>query len=1013
MPENNQPNSDGAAPAADRVGATADKMRAPARAESSAKVLAAEYGLIWSDKPQPAGETDTQLVADYHVKAFANGQAALCLSGGGIRSAAFALGVLQALSRKQILTGFHYLSTVSGGGYIGGWLQRWIAEPDSSARSVMDELAGSREPAQVSALRENSNFITPKVGFQSNDTWTALAISIRNIGINWLLFGPLFLLVALVPNFFASGLTTLPRNLPQLDWLYYSEVAICGALTGFAAFHLCRALPSYGREGSAQGRAAEHWVRWHVVIPLVLASALGSFVLACDLFWQPHVYVAGFLLAAVNAAGLLAGLLVGGLTLAPGHRMIFLRDIPFWLLATIGAAATIQLGSQILPVDLSVPLVVSAPAAGPPSARASPAGAPAARGAPTAAATGKQPVAAADGKNAVARQSPEEERATRWRSAVLAMLAPILLLWAQISAVTVFAAFRAGRSKGIQTDSDREWLARLTALEMKPILFWALASFSTLLLFELLRAWVPGFDLSISGIVALVSGAAAVAGGRSGHSGIAAGAGGRLLRYLPLQGLIALATFVFAVALLMVMSHAELGLAGKIGALIAKWVTLPSWLSPMGTGHILLATILIGLLLFFGRAIRVNRFSLNGLYRNRLARAFLGGARKTRAAQPFTGFDPFDNIRMHHLKPQVGDRHVLYPIVNVALNVTASEKLAWQERRAEPFIFSPGYSGSAMLRAHDQADERSGAYVSSKIYGGNEPDLGMDGQGISLATAISISGAAASPNMGYHSSAATAFLMTLFNVRLGAWMPNPARCGTLKQDIARADPSNSLRALLSELAGRTDDSGLDIYLSDGGHFENLGLYEMIRRRCRYIVLSDAGADPDCKFEDLGNAVRKIKIDLGIDIRFEELRISSRTRPINPQYAWALGKILYPEGTGHLLYIKPSLFGSLPVDVKSYASRSESFPHETTGDQFFSESQFESYRRLGDFFADELAKKTDDQGNRLDRFADVAAFFAAVEAEHRTEKAGDEEKETRGLLKRVISSLGFGAADDAD
>ena len=292
---------------------------------------------------------------------------------------------------------------------------------------------------------------------------------------------------------------------------------------------------------------------------------------------------------------------------------------------------------------------------------------------------------------------------------------------------------------------------------------------------------------------------------------------------------------------------------------------------------------------------------------------------------------------MHTLKPPAAKRRVLYPVVNVALNVTASDKLAWQERKAEPFIFSPLYSGSAMLRREqDQGEERRGAYVSSQIYGGNEPDFAMEGRGLSLATAMSISGAAASPNMGYHSSAATAFLMTLFNVRLGAWMPNPGRCDTLKQDIARSDPKNSLRAMLRELGGMSDDRGLDIYLSDGGHFENLGLYEMIRRRCRYIVLSDAGADPDRRFEALGNAVRKIKIDLGIDIHFEELRISSRTRPIHPQYAWALGEILYPEGKGHLLYVKPSLFGDLPVDVHSYAEASATFPHETTADQFFSE-----------------------------------------------------------------------------
>src|SRR4051794_14632760 len=158
----------------------ADSDQCPPHAVTSATVLAEEYALIWPDRPRPQGEDDEALAADYCAKAFAGNQAALCLSGGGIRSAAFALGIIQALSRKRILTGFHYLSSVSGGGYIGAWLQRWIAEPGRDAKAVMDELAGHAEPKQVSGLREEANFITPRAGTGSNDTWTALAISVRN-----------------------------------------------------------------------------------------------------------------------------------------------------------------------------------------------------------------------------------------------------------------------------------------------------------------------------------------------------------------------------------------------------------------------------------------------------------------------------------------------------------------------------------------------------------------------------------------------------------------------------------------------------------------------------------------------------------------------------------------------------------------------------------------------------------------------------------------------------------------
>src|SRR6186713_1045162 len=78
-------------------------------------------------------------------------------------------------------------------------------------------------------------------------------------------------------------------------------------------------------------------------------------------------------------------------------------------------------------------------------------------------------------------------------------------------------------------------------------------------------------------------------------------------------------------------------------------------------------------------------------------------------------------------------------------------------------------------------------------------------------------------------------------------------------------PRNILRPIIAEALGQTDDQSPYVYLSDGGHFENLGLYEMVLRRCRFIVVSDASTDPKCQLEDLGNAIRKIRIDLGVPI----------------------------------------------------------------------------------------------------------------------------------------------------
>jgi hypothetical protein len=208
---------------------------------------------------------------------------------------------------------------------------------------------------------------------------------------------------------------------------------------------------------------------------------------------------------------------------------------------------------------------------------------------------------------------------------------------------------------------------------------------------------------------------------------------------------------------------------------------------------------------------------------------------------------------------------------------------------------------------------------------------------------MAISGAAVSPNQGYNSSPLIGFLLMLFNVRLGWWLGSPKTSA-----YPLEGPRLSLSPALRELAGDTTDDSQWIYLSDGGHFENLGLYEMVRRRCRAIVVSDAGCDPTCSFEDLGNAVRKIYIDFGVSIEFERLEIQPRQTPPAPGLRFAIGTIKYPGSTrlGWLLYLKPTYQGTERADVRSYATGHPTFPHESTTDQWFSESQLESYRALG-------------------------------------------------------------------
>jgi hypothetical protein len=217
--------------------------------------------------------------------------------------------------------------------------------------------------------------------------------------------------------------------------------------------------------------------------------------------------------------------------------------------------------------------------------------------------------------------------------------------------------------------------------------------------------------------------------------------------------------------------------------------------------------------------------------------------------------------------------------------------------------------------------------------------------------------------MGYHSSTAVTILLTVFNARLGAWLGNPNDDRTWDS----AAPPFGLFYLLRELLGLTDDRSGFVYLSDGGHFENLGVYELVRRRCRFIVVCDADQDADHAFEDLGNLIRKCRVDFGvrIEVGLEALRLSAAPR--RSLRHCAVGRIHYddldPEALpGTLVYLKPSLTGDEPADVFNYAAAHADFPHQTTADQFFDESQFESYRALGLHVADAVfAEALDEAG----------------------------------------------------
>ena len=319
--------------------------------------------------------------------------------------------------------------------------------------------------------------------------------------------------------------------------------------------------------------------------------------------------------------------------------------------------------------------------------------------------------------------------------------------------------------------------------------------------------------------------------------------------------------------------------------------------------------LLIVLLLLFD----VNRSALLRLYRGALARCFLA-----RHSKNGPGLD--SDFPLH----QVATVQRPFHLVNATAN-------AWSLIGATvPFTLSALHCG-----IHDVREARISYRRTTEVAGGR----------LSLATALAISGAAVSPNASGFGGP-LGFALGVANARLGSWMGNPAH------QNAWGAPSPSFGGLywFRELFGSKRSDAPYLYLTDGGHFENLGIYELVARRCRVIFAVDAGWDPAIAFEDLANAVRRCATDLSVQISIDSRALmqgTARETPIS-----AIGRIFYagvdgpdaPDGV--LIYVKPSLSRDVSIDVMSYAIQHPAFPHESTADQFFDEAQFESYRKLG-------------------------------------------------------------------
>jgi hypothetical protein len=344
--------------------------------------------------------------------------------------------------------------------------------------------------------------------------------------------------------------------------------------------------------------------------------------------------------------------------------------------------------------------------------------------------------------------------------------------------------------------------------------------------------------------------------------------------------------------------------------------------------------------------LRPNANSLHPLYRDRLGKAFLFEPRailkKDQELAPL-------RMRLSELSGRYGPYH----LINTALNIQDSKVANRRGRNADFFLLSQNFIGS----------ETTG-YVATK-------DIEKIDAGLDLATAMAVSGAAASSNMGAETIKPLTPTLAILNIRLGYWLRNPKRFA----DPKRIGGTRNLLAnyyLLAELLGKLSEDRKSVYLTDGGHIENLGIYELLKRQCRVIIAVDAEADREMAFGSFNTLVRYARIDLGIEIDLPWQQITDKSlatgaaidekgdAPKSKGPHCAVGQITYANGRkGVLIYVKSSLTGDENDYVFHYKRRYSAFPHETTLDQSFSEEQFEAYRALGYHAAFGMFDRRDD------------------------------------------------------
>lgn len=456
---------------------------------------------------------------------------------------------------------------------------------------------------------------------------------------------------------------------------------------------------------------------------------------------------------------------------------------------------------------------------------------------------------------------------------------------------------------------------------------------------EKVLGWTVMTGIILALIASLPYTFAALQGGTgtlaAGTAATAAGVGGGIYEFLRQRAPSALAKAPSNIRVLLTALALIYGLL--LLAFFVAGIRLASWDSLSVIKFVLLPALILG---FF---INLNLFGIGRTYRDRLMETFLPDASSVKSGR----WNLALRSNRKKLSEMCGsDEYGPYHLVNCNVVLVDSDVAKYRGRGGDNFILSPLFCGSDATYWY--------------------PTTHFLKDRMTLSTAMAISGAAANPNSGVGGRGPTrnrliSFLMAFLSIRLGFWARNPFASGMRRLLAAASQPNLLYPGVVQGMLGQRLNSYAGyLELSDGGHFENTGLYELARRKLHLIIVSDAGADPDFTMADLGNAIERIRVDFGYYIRFADpdydlrqiMPGSSASSSFGTEYGiakrgFALGTIEYGSGhEGMIVFVKSTMINGMPEDVYAYRKAHHKFPDESTADQFFDEVQLESYRELG-------------------------------------------------------------------